>query len=100
MRGEEEVSLAHHDIGRTTEYLGVVAGTQLGKQHGDGVGSLALERPRDMAGLIAKFLGRLPDALPCLFGNRPVRGIVQYEGDGRSTQVEVLREHLQTNRAC
>ncbi len=95
--GEEEVSLAHEDVGGAGEDLGVVALAEHGNQDADGEGVGAAEGAGDEVGAVAELAGGGADALASGFGDGAVGGVVEDEGDGRRREVEVLGEHLEAD---
>ncbi len=99
VRCEEEVSLLHQDLRRSAEHQRVIALAEFGKQNADGLRLQALERTRDEAGLIAELLCRGLDPFSRCCRNRTAGRVVQYEGDGGRTQVQMFGQHLQADAA-
>ena len=99
MRGKEEVALLHKNVSRSAKDLGVLAFAEFGKEDADGLGPEALERACNEAGLVAELLC---SGLYSFAGGRwngAAGRIVQDEGDGCRTEVQVFGEHLEADTA-
>jgi hypothetical protein len=99
VRGKEEVAFLHEDVCRSAKDLRVIAFAEFGKEDADGLCPKALERACNEAGLVAELLrSRL---YPFAGGGRDRAAgcVVQDEGDGCRTEVQVFGEHLEADTA-
>ena len=100
VRGKEEVALLHEKVGGSAKDLGVIAFAEFGKEDADGLRPEALERAGDQAGLVAELLCSGFYSFAGGGRNGAAGRIVQDEGDGCRTEVQVFGEHLEADAAC
>jgi len=100
MSGEEEVPLAHEDVGCSAENLRVIALAEFGKEDADGLGLEALERASDLAGLVAEFFRGGFHSFACGWRDGATGGVVKDEGDGGGAEVEIFGQHLEADASC
>src|SRR5207302_9816929 len=97
--GEEEVFLPHEDLGRTAEHQRMVALTEFGEEYANRLGLKALKRPRDLARLVAELLCCGLYSLPRCRRDGAAGRVVQHEGDGCWTQVQVFGQRFKADTA-
>src|SRR5581483_2128491 len=99
VRGEEEVALAHQNVGGAGEDLRVVALAEHGKEDANGARVGAAQGARDEIGAVAELARGSLDALARDLRDGAVGRIVKDKGDRCRREIEVFGEHLERD-AC
>ena len=82
-------------IANAAHYLGVISVAEFRDQYSNGQRTAIPKRARQKARLILEFLGCSLDAVPCGLGNGTPRNFVQYNGNCRGIQSEMIGKLFQ-----